>query len=87
MIDVSSKRWNLSKDETAAIYWLEQNGFDGKIEKQYVSKTVFSVTKDGITDKFELPQGIAFKSISDYMKLYGKSFEMLTRLKRGGSHD
>lgn len=87
MIDISSKRWDLSKDETAAIYWLEQNGFDGKIEKQYVSKTVLTVTKDGITDKFELPQGIVFKSISDYMKLYEKSFEMLTRLKRGGSHD
>lgn len=82
MIDISSTKWDFSKEEKYVINWFNEKGFDGKLEKQYVSKTVFTVTKDGITDKFELPQGIVFKSISNYMKQYEKNWKMLCELQQ-----
>ncbi len=82
MIDISSAKWDFSKEEKYVIDWFNKNGYEGKLERQYVSKTVFTVTKDGITDKFELPQGIAFKSISNYMKQFEKNWEMLCELHK-----
>lgn len=84
MIDVSNAQWELSKDEKYAINWFNRNGFNGKLEKQYVSKTVFQVEKDGIKDKFELPQGAKIY-ISEYMEQYRMSWEMLAMLKEGGT--
>ena len=54
MIDISNAKWDLSKEEKYVIKWLNEKGFDGKLVKQYVSKTIFSLSKDGITDTFEL---------------------------------
>lgn len=54
MIDTAKAQWDLTKEEKYAISWFEKNGFDAVLEKQYLSKTVFTVTKDGISDKFEL---------------------------------
>lgn len=81
MIDVSSAKWDFSKEEKYVIKWFNENGFDGKIERQYVSKTIFTISKDGITDRFELQQGIVFKSISNYMKQFEKNWEMLCKLQ------
>lgn len=82
MIDISNAKWNLSKEEKYAINWFEDNGYDGKIVKQYISKTIFEVFKDGITDKFELQQGIAIKNIKAYMEQYKKNWSMLCELHR-----
>ena len=75
-------KFDFSKEEKFVIEWFEKNGFDGALNKQYVSKTIFTVKKNDVTDKFELPQGIAFKSISDYMEQYARNFEMLCKLKK-----
>ena len=45
-------------------------------------KQFFEITKDGITDKFELPQGIVFRNIKGYMEQYRKNWEMLCELKK-----
>ena len=82
MIDISNTRWDFSKEEKYAIKWFNDNGYDGKIIKQYISKTIFEISKDGITDKFELPQGIVFKNIKGYMEQYKKNWEMLYELQR-----
>ena len=82
MIDISNTRWDFSKEEKYAIKWFNDNGYDGKIIKQYISKTIFEISKDGITDKFELPQGIVFKNIKGYMEQYKKNWEMLCELQR-----
>ena len=82
MIDISKVKWDFSKEEKFAIKWFEKNGYKGKIIKQYVSKTIFEITKDGITDKFELPQGIVFKNIKGYMEQYGQNWETLCELHR-----
>lgn len=80
MIDVSNAKWDLSNSEKFAIKWLEENGYDGKIIKQYISKTIFEVSKDDVTDKFELAQGIKFGSIETYMEMFKKSWKMLCKL-------
>lgn len=82
MIDTSGAKWDFSKEEKYAIEWLNKNGYNGKIVKQYISKTIFEIGKDGVTDKFELPQGIAFKNIANYMEQYRKNWEMLCELKK-----
>lgn len=60
MIDTANAKWDFSKEEKYVIKWFNDNGFNGKIIKQYVSKTIFEIEKDNIVDKFELPQGIVF---------------------------
>lgn len=82
MIDITNAKWNLSKEEKSVIKWLDDNKYNGKILKQYVSKTVFEISKDGITDNFELPQGIDFKQIKSYMEQFQKNWNMLCELKK-----
>ena len=82
MIDISNVRWEFSKEEKYVIKWFNDNGYDGKIIKQYISKTIFEISKDGITEKFELPQGIVFRNIKGYMEQYRKNWELLCELKR-----
>lgn len=72
MIDTTNAKWDFSKEEKYVIKWFDDNGFKGKIIKQYVSKTIFEIEKDNIVDKFELPQGIVFHNISSYMKQFQK---------------
>ena len=76
MINISNAKWDFSKEEKYVINWFNKNGFDGKIVKQYISKTVFEISKDGISDKFELPQGIVFKNIKAYMGQFMKNWDM-----------
>lgn len=82
MIDTSGAKWDFSKEEKYAIEWLNKNEYNGKIVKQYISKTIFEIEKDGVTDKFELPQEIEFKNIKGYMEQYKKNWEMLCELQR-----
>ena len=82
MIDITNAKWDLSKEEKSVIKWLDDNEYTGKILKQYVSKTVFEISKDGITDNFELPQGIDFKQIKSYMEQFQKNWNMLCELKK-----
>ena len=82
MIDTTNAKWDFSKEEEYVIKWFNDNGFNGKIIKQYVSKTIFEIEKDNIVDKFELPQGIVFNSISSYMKQFQKNWDMICELNK-----
>lgn len=82
MIDVSNAKCGFSKEEEFVIKWFNEHDFTGKLEKQFVSKTIFTISKDGVIDKFELPRVIAFKSISDHMKQFEKNWEMLCELQK-----
>ena len=82
MVDITNAKWDLSKKEKSAIKWLDDNGYNGKILKQYVSKTIFEISKDGITDNFELPQSIDSKQIKNYMEQFQKNWNMLCELKK-----
>ena len=80
-IDISNAKWDFSKEEKFAIKWFEENGFTGKIVKQYVTKTIFEISKDGITDRFELPQGVVFKNIKGYMEQYRRNWSINLELR------
>ena len=80
MVDLRLAKNDFSKNEKYVIKWLNDNQFEGKIVKQYVSKTIFEIEKDGIVDKFELPRGI--ENISAYMKQYKKNWNMLCELHK-----
>lgn len=80
-IDISNAKWDFSKEEKFVIKWFEENGFTGNIVKQYVTKTIFEISKDGITDRFELPQGIVFKNIKGYMEQYRRNWSINLELR------
>lgn len=80
MIDTTNAKWDFSKEEEYVIKWFNDNGFNGKVIKQYVSKTIFEIEKDNVVDKFKLPQGIVFNSISSYMKQFEKNWDMICEL-------
>lgn len=82
MIDISNARCDFSKSEEGAIKWLNEHDFDGKLVKQYVSKTKFILSKDGVEDTFELPQGIVFKDINAYMEQFSRNWDMICELHR-----
>lgn len=82
MIDITNAKWDLSKEKKSVIKWFDDNEYNGKILKQYVSKTVFEISKDGITDNFELPQSIDAKQIKNYMEQYEKNWDVLCELKK-----
>ena len=50
MIDTSKARWEFSAEDKYIFEWLDKNGFDAVLEKQYISKMRVRVTKDGVTD-------------------------------------
>ena len=84
MINTKNAKWNLSKEEKYAIQWFDKNGYDGKIEKQYISKTIFTVSKDGFSTKFELTQGLPKINMSDFMNRFENNFIMERKLAEIG---
>lgn len=82
MINTDVAKWDFSRQEKYAIDWFNAHGFDGTIKKQYVSKLVFSITKDGVTDNFELHQDIALKDMPKYMERFLENWNILCELQR-----
>lgn len=82
MIDISKATRDFTPNEEGAIKWFEEHGFEGALDKQYKSKTKFTVTKNGVTGKFELPAGVT--NIKGYMDTYEETFSLLCELKRLG---
>lgn len=78
---LENKKWDFSKEEEYAICWLLKNGFEVELKEQFVSKTKFFVSKDGISDSFDLMQGLKKMNIRSYMEKYGKQFEMFRHIK------
>lgn len=82
MIDTSNAKWDFSKEEEYAIHWLNENGFDGTLDKQFVSKTIFTVTREGVTDKLEVAHGVKDMKIAPYMEQFKKNWGLLCELKK-----
>lgn len=80
MVDTSNAKWDLSKEEKYAIKWFEEHGFSAVLEKQYISKTIFTVSKDGVSDKYELTQGIKGMKMADVMTQFQKNWDIYCQL-------
>ena len=81
MIDTSKAKWDLAEGEKYAIQWFEEHGFEGTLDRQYLSKTYFTVTKDGVTDEFALPMGSKDIQYPPIMEQYARSFTLLCELE------
>ena len=80
MLDLSKVKWDMSPEEKYAVKWFNDHGFDGEVQ-QLLSKTKFTVTKNGVTDtSFQIPT-IPNVKIKDLMEQYEKSFEMICKLQ------
>lgn len=81
MIDTTKVKWELSTSEIYVIEYLNKQGFNGEVKKQYVSKTYIDLEKDNIKHTLELPQGMNY----DYKKYienwYHNNWEMYKKLK------
>ena len=74
------RKWEATKNERYAEKWFKDNGFEFKLIKQYVSKTVYEVRKDGLVEKFELLNGVT--DIKKYMGQFAYSFGLALRIER-----
>jgi hypothetical protein len=82
-IDISKTYKELYSSLQKAITWLVNNGFSGKLVKYNTSGAELMLQKDGITDTLKLTNTTLNSNkvnILDYMKQFGKSFEMLKEL-------
>ena len=96
MLDLSKVKWDMSPEEKYAVKWFKMvkseiplaldggqftdHGFDGDVQ-QLLSKTKFTVTKNGVTDtSFQIPT-IPNVKIKDLMEQYSRSFELLCKLQ------
>ena len=71
---------DLNKNEKVAEKYFKDHGFEYKMLKQYLSKTVYELSKDGLTYKWELPYGIT--EPKKYMELAcGKNHELMVELE------
>jgi hypothetical protein len=82
MKDLSGKEWDYDKGEKYAIQWFEEHGFDVTLKKRYISKDVFEVSKDGVTDTFELPLGNKDIKYRNVMEQFEKNFSLLCELQK-----
>lgn len=82
MIDITNAKYEFSKEEAYAIAWFDSNGFNGKIVKQLQAKTIFSLSKDGIKDRFELPQACIIADISGFMEQWEHSFKLTCKIQK-----
>ena len=80
MIDLKVRVWEFHPREEKAIRWLDEHGYDVVLLKQYLSKLVFEVSKNGVTEKFEFPKSVT--DVDGYMVLFEKDFEMATKIKK-----
>lgn len=80
MIDTSKAKWEFSKEDKYIFDWLDKNGFDAVLEKQYISKLYVTVSKDGVTDYARFESGMKY-NVKAYMEQYRKSFELLCKLQ------
>lgn len=67
-------KFEKTRAEKYAEKWFTENGFEFELKKQYISKTKYLVTKDGITDDFELPSTVT--DPKRFMAMYGETFKM-----------
>ena len=82
MLDLSNQKWEFNKEEKRALEWLVENGFDVVLKKQFLTKIVLEVSKNGVSDIFHIPKGIT--NIKEYMALENKKFQLKCKLEGKG---
>ena len=47
--------WDSSKDEKYAENWWTEHGYTWSLKKRFISKSVYEISKDGMTINYEIP--------------------------------
>ena len=81
MKNLDKHEWEFSYGERFAVNWFDEHGFDVVLEKRHVTVDYFSVTKNGVTDKFRLPLGDPKINYQKVMQQFEKNFDMLCELE------
>ena len=81
----TNAKWEKSRAERYAERWFINHGFDCYLVKQYINKTVYRVSKDGIEDRFELPRAV--ENPKEFMQMYESSFAMKQALSKKSSEN
>lgn len=77
-----NQKWELSKSEKYAVKWFSENGFNVSLEKQYISKSIFLISKNGISEFFEINTTLNGINLKKYMVQFKINFETLCELKK-----
>lgn len=75
----SNLDWEASPAEKYAERWWKKNGFEVKLIKRYQSKSIYEISRDGLTRKEEIPYTV--KKFGEYMKQFQKGWDMLVEIE------
>ena len=71
----SNLNWAASNAEQYAEKYWHANGYSAKLVKRFVSKSVYEISKDGVIDKYEVPNAV--KDPTRYMVNFERYWEIL----------
>lgn len=72
--------WDASPAERYAERYWQKNGFTVKLLKRYQSKSVYEISRDGLTRKEEIPYTV--RKFGEYMKQFQNGWDMLVEIER-----
>ena len=73
----SNLGWEPSKmEQYAERYWLV-NGYDAKLIKRYISKSIYEISKDGLIDGYEVPNTV--KDPARFMDEFERYWDILKK--------
>ena len=68
-------QYQMSKCDLYFVDYLLDNGYDVKIKKMYNSKTIFEISKDGITEKYEILSQTVYSRMNSVCETFKGYFE------------
>lgn len=70
-----------TKTEIFAEEWWKKHGFDVELMERRLSRSVYRVSKDGLSDQYEIP--FRAKSQKELMKQFMVYWDLLKKVKEG----
>lgn len=74
----SNLNWSASPAEVYAEAHWKEHGFDAKLVKRYQSKSVYEISRDGLTDTYEIPYTV--KDFKGFMNQFHKCWDLLVEV-------
>lgn len=75
----SNLNWEARPIEKYAENWWREHGFDAKLIKRYIHKSVYEVSKLGLFMEHEIPDTVT--DFEAYMELFEQSWDIFVKLQ------
>lgn len=72
-----NEEWEATKAELYAEDWWKANGYEATLIKRYLSKSIYKVSKDGLSTDYEVPFSV--KDKKKFMESFPKFWALLTK--------